>query len=79
MKLGLEIGLESGGSLGNKVFLKALHFPSKALLPLSRSDLTVTNREAPASGLAAEVPAGHAAHSRDSDQDHARDREWSRT
>jgi hypothetical protein len=32
--------------------------------------LTVTDREAPASGLAADVPTGHAAHSRDSDQDH---------
>jgi hypothetical protein len=29
LKQGLEIGLESGGGLGNKVFLKALHFPSK--------------------------------------------------
>jgi hypothetical protein len=30
----------------------------------------VTDREAPASGLAASVPTGHAAHSHDSDQDH---------
>ena len=45
--------------------------------------VAVTDREAPASGLAAKVPTGHAAHSRDSDQittrdrdqDHARDRE----
>jgi hypothetical protein len=28
------------------------------------------DREALASGLAADVPIGHAAHSRDSDQDH---------
>jgi hypothetical protein len=27
------MGLESGGSLGNRVFLKALYFPSKASLP----------------------------------------------
>jgi hypothetical protein len=33
-------------------------------------DLGVTDREAPASGLAAKVPTGHAAHSRDSDQNH---------
>jgi hypothetical protein len=28
------MGLESGSSLGNKVFLKALHFLLKASLPL---------------------------------------------
>jgi hypothetical protein len=31
---------------------------------------SVTDREAPASGLAADVPTGHAAHLCDSDQDH---------
>jgi len=35
----------------------------------------VTDRKAPASGLAAKVPTGHVAHSRDSDQITTRDRD----
>jgi hypothetical protein len=33
LKQGLGTGLESGGGLGNKVFLKALYFPLKASFP----------------------------------------------